>query len=123
MSKNDSNQKIKITFNPLHSAAMQKTVLLKERKLERVNGVEQYVIRELIDGLPQVFTIKRDEIVEVTPEQFKQLYAFGFVETEKDRSARLEVGQELPKQSGIDPKTRNASQLNDIYKDKFIKVE
>jgi len=123
MSKNDSNQKIKITFNPLHSAAMQKTVLLKERKLERVNGVEQYVIRELIDGLPQVFTIRRDEVVEVTPEQFKQLYALGFVETTKDRETRLEDEHELPKQSGIDPKTRSASQLNDIYKDKFIKVE
>ena len=86
----DSSQKtIKITFSPLNSAAMEKVVLLKKTSIQLVNGVQQSVIEDLIEGLPQVFSVKKDEIVEVTPEQFKQLYQLGFVETEAEREARI----------------------------------
>jgi hypothetical protein len=120
----DSSQKtIKITFNPLNSAAMEKVVLLKKTSVQLVNGVQQSVIEDLIEGLPQVFSVKKDEIVEVTPEQFKQLYQLGFVETEAEREARINEEKELPSQFGVDPDVKTTSQLNDLYKDKFLMVE
>ena len=120
----DSSQKtIKITFSPLNSAAMEKVVLLKKTSIQLVNGVQQSVIEDLIEGLPQVFSVKKDEIVEVTPEQFKQLYQLGFVETEAEREARINEEKELPSQFGVDPDVKTTSQLNDLYKDKFLMVE
>jgi hypothetical protein len=120
----DSSQKtIKITFSPLNSAAMEKVVLLKKTSVQLVNGVQQSVIEDLIEGLPQVFSVKKDEIVEVTPEQFKQLYQLGFVETEAEREARINEEKELPSQFGVDPDVKTTSQLNDLYKDKFLMVE
>lgn len=113
---------VKITFNPLYSAAQQKTVLLRTKQVRRYGDTLKDMYVPTIDGLPMTFTVKKGEIKEITIEQFKKLYELGLIETPEDIELRKKQMKNIPVQRGIDPQVKTTAELNDIYKDKFVQV-
>ena len=72
---------VKITFHPQFSAATQKTIFLRELVTELVGNTTKKSYKPLIEGLPEIFTIRKDEVVTVTADQFIALDKHGFIDT------------------------------------------
>ena len=52
----------------------------------------------MIEGLPQILTVKKNEVIEVTPQQCDELEALGFVETQEEYNKRQEFVDNLDNQ-------------------------
>src|SRR5574344_1222850 len=72
-----SEELIPITFKPQFSAATKKSINLKTPITTVVGGQTRTEYESQIPGLPPVFTIEKDEVYELTFDQFKALYERG----------------------------------------------
>lgn len=114
---------VKITFDPQFSAAEVKTLFLREEQTELIGNKMQKTYKPLIDGLPEVFTIRKGEVVEITTEQFLQLYKLGYIDGPKELIEKRNEFYSVGTQSGVDPKEhRSAESLAHLYEDKLIRI-
>lgn len=89
---------IQLTFSPVAGGAKEINLQLRTKKTEERNGSMVTVSAPAIEGLPMVFTVHRDEIIEVTPEQCAQLEAKGLVETKEEYEQRKAFVDNLQEQ-------------------------
>ena len=112
---------IPITFKPQFSAATHKTVNLKTPKETLVGGQIRIEYEPQIEGLPLEFTIEKDEVKEVTLEQFKALYERGEIDTPESIKERERKRLMLSNQAGTNPRefvvAKNRAEL---YQDGFV---
>jgi len=114
---------VKITFDPQFSAATRKTLLLREEETELVGNKVRKSYKPLIEGLPTVFTVEKGEVVEITTEQFLQLYKMGFIDGPQDLAKKQAEFNSVGTQSGVDPaEHRSAESLAHLYEDKLIRI-
>jgi hypothetical protein len=121
--KNKYPETVKITFDPQFSAATRKTLLLREEETELVGNKVRKSYKPLIEGLPTVFTVEKGEVVEITTEQFLQLYKMGFIDGPQDLAKKQAEFNSVGTQSGVDPaEHRSAESLAHLYEDKLIRI-
>ena len=119
--KKASEELIPITFKPQFSAATKKTINLKQPVTKVVGGQTRTDYESQIPGLPAVFTIQKDEIVEVTFEQFKALYERGEIDTPEDIKERDRQRLMLGNQVGVNPKEFVVAKARaELYQDGFV---
>ena len=92
------NSAVKLTFKPIASGAKEINLLLKTKKMEEKDGRTVQITAPLIDGLPTILTVAKDEVIEVTKKQCEQLEELGFVETEKEYQERMDFVDNLQNQ-------------------------
>lgn len=92
------DEEIKLTFRPIASGAKEINLLLKTKKMEEKDGRTVQVTAPLIEGLPVIFTVQRDEVVTVTPAQYAELEKLGLVETEEEYQKRKDFVDNLQDQ-------------------------
>ena len=120
--KNKYPETVKITFDPQFSAATSKTLLLREEETELVGNTVRKRYKPLIEGLPTIFTVQKGEVVEITTEQFLQLYKLGYIDTPESIAAKRAEFNSVGTQSGVDPVAhRSAESLAHLYQDKLIR--
>lgn len=116
-----ASKMIPITFKPQFSAATKKTINLKEPEVVVVGGQTRTEYKSQIPGLPPEFTIHKDEVVEVTEEQFKALYERGEIDTPEDIAERDRQRTLLSNQVGANPKEYvTAKARAELYQDGFV---
>lgn len=96
--KKKTQKKIQLTFQPIASGAKEMNCQLKTKKFEERDGRQVQVTAPLIEGLPQILTVKRGEIIEVTKAQCDKLEELGFVETEEEYKERQKFVDNLENQ-------------------------
>lgn len=96
--KKTTTKKIKLTFMPIASGAKEVNFRLVTKKMEERDGRNVQVNAPLIEGLPQILTVKKNEVIEVTPQQCDELEALGFVETQEEYNKRQEFVDNLDNQ-------------------------
>lgn len=112
---------IPITFKPQFSAAQRKTINLKKPNTVLVGGQPRTDYESQIPGLPLEFTIEKDEIVEVTEEQFKALYERGEIDTPESVAERERKRLMLSNQVGTNPKEFVVAKYRaELYRDGFV---
>ena len=121
--KKEQPEMVQITFRPQFSAAESKTVFLREFESELVGNTVKKSYKSMIEGLPQVFTIHKDEIVTISKNQFIALYKLGFIDTPEDLERKRTEFYSVGTQSGVDPQEhRSAESLAHLYEDNFIRI-
>lgn len=119
--KKASEELIKITFKPQFSAAQRKTINLKKPITKVVGGQTIIEYESQIPGLPTEFTIEKDEVKEVTFEQFKALYERGEIDTPEDVAERDRQRLLLGNQVGVNPKEFVVAKYRtELYRDGFV---
>ena len=114
---------VQITFRPQFSAAEQKTIFLRELVTELVGNTTKKSYKPLIEGLPEIFTVKKNEVITITADQFIALYKYGFIDTPADLRAKRAEFNSVGTQSGVDPKEhRSAESLAHLYEDNLIRI-
>lgn len=126
-------KKIKLTFAPLVSAARELTIDLKKTEYQEKAGKQVPVKVPLIDGLPLHLVVRKNEIIEVTEKQFKELQEIKCVESDEEYQKRQEFIDNIGTQH---PETLTFKQLASenygaltpkeseyIYTDKLIRVD
>ena len=122
-SKTKYPETVKITFDPQFSAATRKTLLLREEETELVGNKMRKTYKPLIEGLPTIFTVEKGQVVEITTEQFLQLYKMGYIDGPKELAQKTAEFNSVGTQSGVDPtEHRSAESLAHLYEDKLIKI-
>ena len=122
-SKKSYPETVIITFNPQFSAATSKTLLLREEVSESIGNTVKRTYKPLIEGLPQIFTVHKGEEVEITADQFIELYKLGFVDGPRELNAKRNEFYSVGTQSGVDPtEHRSAESLSHLYEDKLIRI-
>lgn len=96
--KKTTTKNIKLTFMPIASGAKEVNFRLATKKMEERDGRNVQVNAPLIEGLPQILTVKKNEVIEVTPQQCDELEALGFVETQEEYKKRQEFVDNLDNQ-------------------------
>jgi hypothetical protein len=121
-SETKEQKMIPITFKPQFSAASHKTVNLKIAEQKLVNGEIVTEYKPKIEGLPLELTIHKDEIYEVTPEQFKALYEIpGVIDTPEDIAERDRQRTLIGNQVGTNPKQFVVAKARThLYQDGFV---
>lgn len=120
-SKEEVPEMIPITFKPQFSAATKKTINLKQPVTTVVGGQTRTEYESQIPGLPAVFTIKKDEVVEVTFDQFKALYERGEIDTPEDIAERDRKRLMIGNQVGVNPKEFVVAKARaELYQDGFV---
>ena len=120
-SKSTPEKLIQITFKPQFSAATKKTINLKKPITKVVGGQAITDYESQIPGLPTEFTIEKDEIKEVTFEQFKALYERGEIDTPEDIAERDRQRLLLGNQVGVNPKEFVVAKYRtELYQDGFV---
>lgn len=119
--KKASEELIKITFKPQFSAAQRKTINLKKPITKVVGGQTIIEYESQIPGLPTEFTIEKDEVKEITFEQFKALYERGEIDTPDDVAERDRQRLLLGNQVGVNPKEFVVAKYRtELYRDGFV---
>lgn len=119
--KSNVPEMIPITFKPQFSAATKKSINLKKPITTVVGGQTRTEYESQIPGLPPVFTIEKDEVVEVTFEQFKALYERGEIDTPEDIAKRDRKRLMLGNQVGVNPKEFVVAKYRaELYQDGFV---
>lgn len=124
---------IQLTFSPVLSAATQYKMLLRKKTEKEVNGQMVLVTAPLIEGLPVEVVVKKGQILNVTRQQFEELKALGYVESDEDYARRQAYIDSLPAQhpddkvpwKSIEQESPFWISLKDserIYDDKLIRV-
>ena len=120
-SKKASEELIPITFKPQFSAVTKKTINLKKPVTKVVGGDTRTEYESQIPGLPSEFTIHKDEVIEVTFEQFKALYERGEIDTPEDIAERDRQRLMLGNQVGVNPKEFVVAKYRtELYQDGFV---
>ena len=114
---------VQITFRPQFSAAQEKVIFLRELQTEVIGNSTKKKYVNMIDGLPQIFRVRRNEIVTITKDQFLALYKLGYIDTPKDLQNKMQEQASIGTQSGIDPVDhRSAESLAHLYEDNLIRI-
>ena len=131
-SASKKEEKIQLTFMPVLTAATQFKMLLRNKTEAEVNGQKVLKTTPLIEGLPVEVIVRKGEILDVTPAQFKELQTLGYVESDEDYERRKQWINALPPQhpekipwKSIEKETSFWITLKDseqIYNDKLIRV-
>lgn len=122
--KTSEEKKIKITYKPRFSASIRKSINLKQPKTVAVGDNLRTEYEPKIKGLPMVLTLNKDEIMEVTHEQFKQLYEMGYIDTPEDIEERERQRMMINNQAGANPREFVVAKSRaDLYIDNFVLVE
>lgn len=125
--------KVKLTFHPVAAGAKEMNVVLRTKKNEERNGRNVIVNAPLIDGLPEVLKVQRDEVIEVTQAQCDELEKLGLVESEAEYKERKAFVENLKTQhpdklsyAQMDGATGDFLTLRDsqhkVYMDKLIRI-
>lgn len=121
--KKSEPETVQITFRPQFSAAQEKVIFLRELKTEIIGNSAQKKYVNTIEGLPQIFRVRRNEVVTITKDQFLALYKMGYVDTPEGLKAKMQEQASIGTQSGIDPADhRSAESLAHLYEDKLIRI-
>lgn len=129
-----TSKKIKLTFSPIMSAAVEYKMLLREKTIRNDYGREVASYAPAIEGLPLALSVKKGEVIEVTEPQFRALQEMGYVESDEEYKAREAFIDNLSAQH---PETltwemilaegSNFSTLVDsqdiVYNDKLIRID
>lgn len=129
-----TSKKIKLTFSPIMSAAVEYKMLLREKTIRNDYGREVASYAPAIEGLPLTLSVKKGEVIEVTEPQFRALQEMGYVESDEEYKAREAFIDNLSAQH---PETltwemilaegSNFSTLIDsqdiVYNDKLIRID
>lgn len=91
-------KKIKLTYNPIFSASRSFTAYLAKDAEKIISGKSVVTKEPMIQGLPEVLTVKKGEVIEVTKAQYTELLNLGLVESEEDREARIQREKEIKSQ-------------------------
>ena len=122
-SKTKHPETVKITFNPQFSAAEKKVLFLREEETELIGNKMRKTYKPLIEGLPTVFTVNKGEVVEITTEQFLQLYKMGYIDGPRELAQKTAEFNSVGTQSGVDPaEHRSAESLAHLYEDNLIRI-
>lgn len=120
-SKKASEKLIPITFKPQFSAATKKSINLKTPITTVVGGQTRTEYESQIPGLPPVFTLEKDEVYELTFDQFKALYERGEIDTPEDIAERDRQRLMLGNQVGVNPKEFVVAKYRaELYQDGFV---
>ena len=118
------DKKIQITFEPRFSAAQKKSINLKQPKTVAVGDSLRTEYEPKIEGLPMVLTLEAGETLEITTEQFKQLFEMGFIDTPEDIEERERQRMMVNNQAGANPREFIVAKSRaNRYEDNFILVE
>lgn len=127
-----TEEKILLTFQPVVSSARKFIGRLQMKEYQEQDGRRVEAIVPRIEGLPMKLVVNKDEVIEVTPKQFEELQACGFVETDEEYEARQQFVDNLDPQhpdsltfDQLDGKGRQfmtPQQSERIYTDKLIRV-
>lgn len=118
------SKKIQITYEPKFSAATKKSINLKQPKTVAVGDNLRTEYEPKIEGLPMVLTLEAGEVLEVTEEQFKQLFEMGFIDTPEDIEERERQRMMVNNQAGANPREFIVAKSRaNLYEDNFILVE
>lgn len=118
------SKKIQITYSPKFSAATKKSINLKQPKTVAVGDNLRTEYEPKIEGLPMVLTLEAGEVLEVTEEQFKQLFEMGFIDTPEDIEERERQRMMINNQAGANPREFIVAKSRaNLYEDNFILVE
>lgn len=121
--KKTEPETVQITFRPQFSAAQEKVIFLRELQTEVIGNSTKKKYVNMIDGLPQIFRVRRNEIVTITKDQFLALYKLGYIDTPKDLQNKMQEQASIGTQSGIDPVDhRSAESLAHLYEDNLIRI-
>lgn len=121
--KEEQPEMVKITFRPQFSAAESKTIFLRELETELIGNTVKKTYKSTIPGLPQIFTVHRDEVVTISKNQFIALYKLGFIDTPEDLKRKRTEFYSVGTQSGVDPQEhRSAESLAHLYEDNLIRI-
>lgn len=121
--KKSEPEYVQITFRPQFSAAQEKVIFLRELKTELIGNSTQKKYVNTIEGLPQIFRVRRDEIITITKDQFLALYKMGYIDTPADLKAKMQEQASIGTQSGVDPADhRSAESLAHLYDDNLIRI-
>lgn len=131
--KKSKPKTIQLTFKPMTGSSVKRMkIQLRKKEWQNINGrqVERNV--PLIEGLPEYLVVEKDEIIEVTPDQYDALVDMKCVETEEEYQKRLEFVDNLGKQhpqkltyDQIEEDYVNGASIRrfeEFYKDKLIRV-
>lgn len=126
------DEKIKLTYRPIASAARVYICRLVKKEWQDRDGRRVEVTVPRIEGLPTLLEVKKDEVIEVTKVQLEQLEECGFVETQEEYEKRQKFVDNLDPQH---PDTLTFDQLSGkgqkfmtvrdslyVYDDKLIRV-
>lgn len=91
-------KKIKLTYNPIFSASLSFTAYLAKDAEKIISGKSVVTKEPMIKGLPEVLTVKKGEVIEVTKAQYTELLNLGLVESEEDRESRMQREKEIKSQ-------------------------
>ena len=115
------DKKIQITYNPKFSASQKKSINLKQPKTVAVGDSLRTEYEPKIEGLPMVLTLEAGETLEITTEQFKQLFEMGFIEDIEERERQRMM---VNNQAGANPREFIVAKSRaNLYEDNFILVE
>lgn len=118
------DKKIQITFAPRFSAVQKKSINLKQPKTVAVGDSLRTEYEPKIEGLPMVLTLEAGETLEITEEQFKQLFEMGFIDTPEDIEERERQRMMVNNQAGANPREFIVAKSRaSLYEDNFILVE
>lgn len=122
--KEEQPETVKITFRPQFSAAQQKTIFLRELETELIGNTMKKTYKPIVPGLPQIFTVHKDEVVTISKNQFLALYKLGYIDTPEDLKRKRNEFYSVGTQSGVDPSEhRSAESLAHLYEDNLIRIE
>ena len=92
------SDKIQLTFHPVVSGAKELSVVLRTKINEERDGRNVIVSAPLIEGLPEVLKVQKDEVLEVTKAQCEELEKLGLVESEEEYKERQAFVENLKTQ-------------------------
>lgn len=124
--------KVRLTFKPQYSTKTQITIVLQKKEMKIVGGQPVYGKVPLIPGLPERLTVKLNQVIEVTKEQFEQLFKYGHILEQTSLKENAELFQSIKgtfpetfsvKQHNITEKIADPRRVSQIYDDKLRLVE
>lgn len=89
---------VQLTFSPVAAGTKELNLQLRTKKAETKDGANVVVSAPLIEGLPMVLTVHKDEVIEVTEAQCAELEAIGVVETQEEYEQRKSFVDNLKEQ-------------------------
>jgi len=101
---NDGEEVI-LTFSPQYSAKRSITLILKKKVENIINGQKVITTVPAVDGLPEKWTIRYNQRVPVTKNQFRQLYEQGWIaktgETKEQRELFESIEGTFPEEFSV----------------------
>jgi DNA repair exonuclease SbcCD ATPase subunit len=124
----NDGQLVTLTFAPQYSAKRRITLILKKREEQIFNGKTIVTTAPSVEGLPERWTIRFNQRVKVTKNQFRELYKQGWIARTQDTESQKELFESIegtfPEEFKITGKSINEGitspqVIQQIYNDKL----